>query len=220
MSAAKNSIKILGNHTDLYPQGYFVYDSKKAGGLTVSPPAGRRATAAVGLPGGRGGLHRLPPVAVHRHVPDGGAAEARRYLPAEHPYDADQIWQRLPQEVQQALLQKRARLYTINAAKIARECQLGNRINTVMQMAFFQLTAIIPPAEATELLRQTIASSYGSKGLTLVERNWQALAATCEALVQVPLQALDPASHQRPPWYRPRPRLRADRHRRHAGGAG
>ncbi|MCO4198259.1 pyruvate:ferredoxin (flavodoxin) oxidoreductase [Aeromonas hydrophila] len=199
VSAAKNSIKILGNHTDLYPQGYFVYDSKKAGGLTVSHlRVSERPLQSAYLVDEADfiGCHQWQFIDMYQMAerlrPDG-------IFLLNSPYDAGQIWQRLPQEVQQALLQKRARLYTINAAKIARECQLGNRINTVMQMAFFQLTAIIPPAEATELLRQTIASSYGSKGQTLVERNWQALAATCEALVQVPLQALDPASHQRPP---------------------
>ncbi|WP_324015255.1 pyruvate:ferredoxin (flavodoxin) oxidoreductase [Aeromonas hydrophila] len=199
VSAAKNSIKILGNHTDLYPQGYFVYDSKKAGGLTVSHlRVGERPLQSAYLVDEADfiGCHQWQFIDMYQMAerlrPDG-------IFLLNSPYDAGQIWQRLPQEVQQALIQKRARLYTINAAKIARECQLGNRINTVMQMAFFQLTAIIPPAEATELLRQTIASSYGNKGQTLVERNWQALAATCEALVQVPLQALDPASHQRPP---------------------
>ncbi len=128
VSAAKNSIKILGNHTDLYPQGYFVYDSKKAGGIFL----------------------------------------------LNTPYSEAEIWQRLPSEVQHALREKEARFYIINAARIARDCQLGNRINTVMQMAFFQLSAIIPPTEATSLLKQAIATSYGSKGQTLVERNWMA----------------------------------------------
>jgi len=199
VSAAKNSIKILGNHTPLYPQGYFVYDSKKAGGLTVSHlRVNERPLQAAYL------VDQADFISCHQWQFIDMYQMAERLRPdgiflLNSPYDADQIWQRLPQEVQQALIQKRARLYTINAAKIARESQLGNRINTVMQMAFFQLTAIIPPAEATELLRQTIASSYSSKGQELVERNWQALAATCEALIPVPLQALDPSSHQRPP---------------------
>jgi len=199
VSAAKNSIKILGNHTPLYPQGYFVYDSKKAGGLTVSHlRVNERPVQSAYL------VDEADFIGCHQWQFIDMYQMAERLKPngiflLNSPYDAEQLWQRLPQEVQQVLREKRARLYTINAARIARECQLGNRINTVMQMAFFQLTAIIPPTEATELLKQAIASSYGNKSAELVERNWQALAATCEALTPVPLQALDPSSHQRPP---------------------
>ncbi|MGE6117749.1 pyruvate:ferredoxin (flavodoxin) oxidoreductase [Aeromonas salmonicida] len=199
VSAAKNSIKILGNHTPLYPQGYFVYDSKKAGGLTVSHlRVNERPVQSAYL------VDEADFIGCHQWQFIDMYQMAERLKPngiflLNSPYDADQIWQRLPQEVQQVLREKCARLYTINAARIARECQLGSRINTVMQMAFFQLTAIIPPAEATELLKQAIASSYGNKSAELVERNWQALAATCEALIPVPLLVLDHSSHQRPP---------------------
>ena len=199
VSAAKNSIKILGNHTDLYPQGYFVYDSKKAGGLTVSHlRVGERPLQSAYLVDEADfiGCHQWQFIDLYQ------MAERLKFggiFLLNSPYGPTEIWQRLPQEVQQALRAKEARFYIINAARIARECQLGNRINTVMQMAFFQLTAIIPPAEATELLKQAIATSYGSKGQELVERNWQALAATCEALTPVPLQVLDHRSNQRPP---------------------
>ncbi|WP_429235400.1 pyruvate:ferredoxin (flavodoxin) oxidoreductase [Aeromonas salmonicida] len=199
VSAAKNSIKILGNHTPLYPQGYFVYDSKKAGGLTVSHlRVNERPVQSAYL------VDEADFIGCHQWQFIDMYQMAERLKPngiflLNSPYGPTEIWQRLSQEVQQALRAKEARFYIINAARIARECQLGSRINTVMQMAFFQLTAIIPPAEATELLKQAIATSYGSKGQELVERNWQALAATCEALTPVPLQVLDHRSHQRPP---------------------
>ncbi|WP_421304469.1 pyruvate:ferredoxin (flavodoxin) oxidoreductase [Aeromonas veronii] len=199
VSAAKNSIKILGNHTDLYPQGYFVYDSKKAGGLTVSHlRVGERPLQSAYLVEEADfiGCHQWQFVDKYRMAE---RLKAGSIFLLNTPYSEAEIWQRLPSEVQHALREKEARFYIINAAKIARDCQLGNRINTVMQMAFFQLSAIIPPEEATSLLKQAIATSYGSKGQTLVERNWMALEATCAALTRVPLDELDPASRPRPP---------------------
>lgn len=199
VSAAKNSIKILGNHTELYPQGYFVYDSKKAGGLTVSHlRVGEQPLQSAYLIEEADfiGCHQWQFVDKYRmaeRLKSGGI-----FL-LNTPYSEAEIWQRLPSEVQHALREKEARFYIINAARIARECQLGNRINTVMQMAFFQLSAIIPPEEATSLLKQAIATSYGKKGQTLVDRNWQALEATAAALTAVPLRELDPASQPRPP---------------------
>lgn len=91
------------------------------------------------------------------------------------PYSADEVWSRLPREVRATLNQKSA-FYVVNAAKIARECSLGARINTVMQMAFFHLTQILPGDSALAELQAAIAKSYSSKGQELVERNWQALA--------------------------------------------
>lgn len=115
------------------------------------------------------------------------------------PYGADDIWARLPQEVQALLNERQERFYVINAQQIARECRLGARINTVMQMVFFQLSGILPPDVAFNALQQAVAKSYSSKGQELVERNWQALAATREALFNVPLQPVDGASLVRPP---------------------
>ncbi len=110
------------------------------------------------------------------------------------PYSADEVWSRLPQEVQAVLNQKKARFYVINAAKIARECGLAARINTVMQMAFFHLTQILPGDSALAELQGAIAKSYSSKGQDLVERNWQALALARESVEEVPLQPVNPHS--------------------------
>ncbi|ENY0970296.1 pyruvate:ferredoxin (flavodoxin) oxidoreductase [Salmonella enterica] len=181
VSATKNNIKIIGNSTPWYAQGYFVYDSKKAGGLTVShlrvsekPIRSAYLIAQADFVG----CHQLQFIDKYQM--------AERLKPGgifllNTPYSADEVWSRLPQEVQAVLNQKKARFYVVNAAKIARECGLGARINTVMQMAFFHLTHILPGDSA------------------LVERNWQALALAQESLAEVPLQAVNPHSAHRPP---------------------
>ncbi|MBO8125174.1 2-oxoacid:acceptor oxidoreductase family protein, partial [Klebsiella pneumoniae] len=90
-------------------------------------------------------------------------------------------------------------LYVINAYRIARECRLGARINTVMQMAFFHLTALLPAAEIQSYLQQAIIRSYSKKGESVVQDNLMAIARTPEALHRVPLQVVDPLSQPRPP---------------------
>ncbi|CAI1021692.1 pyruvate:ferredoxin (flavodoxin) oxidoreductase [Serratia entomophila] len=199
VSATKNNIKIIGNSTPLYAQGYFVYDSKKAGGLTVSHLRVSEQpinSAYLVSHADFVGCHQLQFIDKYQM--------AERLKPGgifllNTPYGAEEAWSRLPQEVQATLRQRQARFYIINAAKLARECQLGARINTVMQMAFFHLTQILPGDVALQQLRDAISRSYSSKGPEIVERNWRALAATCDALIAIPLQPVDAASPMRPP---------------------
>ncbi|WP_226100371.1 pyruvate:ferredoxin (flavodoxin) oxidoreductase [Dickeya oryzae] len=199
VSAAKNSIKIVGNSTPLFVQGYFVYDSKKAGSLTVSHMrVGPHPIHSAYL------IEQADFVACHQWQFIDKYSMVDRLKPGgifliNTPYSADDLWHRLPQEVQAGLNQRQARVYCINAAKIARECQLGARINTVMQMAFFHLTQILPGSDAQDKLRAAIASSYGNKGQELVERNWRALDATLDALEAVALEPVNPQSACRPP---------------------
>jgi len=199
VSATKNNIKIIGNSTPLFAQGYFVYDSKKAGGLTVSHLRVSEKpinSAYLIREADFVGCHQsqfIDKYQIVERLRDGGI-----FL-LNTPYGADEIWARLPQEVQALLNARQARFYIINAAQIARECQLGARINTVMQMAFFQLATILPPDTALAALQSAIARSYSSKGQEVVERNWQALAATREALHPVPLCPVDDRSPRRPP---------------------
>ncbi|WKV52435.1 pyruvate:ferredoxin (flavodoxin) oxidoreductase [Dickeya fangzhongdai] len=199
VSAAKNSIKIVGNSTPLFVQGYFVYDSKKAGSLTVSHMrVGPHPIHSAYL------IEQADFVACHQWQFIDKYSMVERLKPGgifliNTPYSADDLWHRLPQEVQAGLNQRQARVFCINAAKIARECQLGARINTVMQMAFFHLTQILPGGDALDKLRAAIASSYGSKGQELVERNWRALDATLAALEAVALEPVNPDSPCRPP---------------------
>lgn len=199
VSAAKNSIKIVGNSTPLFVQGYFVYDSKKAGSLTVSHMrVGPHPIHSAYL------IEQADFVACHQWQFIDKYSMVDRLKPGgifliNSPYSADDLWHRLPQEVQAGLNQRQAQVYCINAAKIARECQLGARINTVMQMAFFHLTQILPGGDAQDKLRAAIASSYGNKGQELVERNWRALDATLDALEAVALEPVNPQSSCRPP---------------------
>ncbi|MFP9230016.1 pyruvate:ferredoxin (flavodoxin) oxidoreductase [Pectobacterium cacticida] len=199
VSATKNAIKIVGETTPMFVQGYFVYDSKKAGNLTVSHMrVGSHPINSAYL------IDQADFVACHQWQFIDKYNMVERLKPGgvfliNSPYSSDDVWHRLPQEVQAELNQRNARVYCINAAKIARECHLGARINTVMQMAFFHLSQILPADVAVEKLRSAIAKSYGSKGQELVERNWQALSATLDALAEVPRQAVNPDSPQRPP---------------------
>lgn len=180
-------------------QGYFVYDSKKAGSLTVSHMrVGPHPIHSAYL------IEQADFVACHQWQFIDKYSMVERLKPGgifliNTPYSADDLWHRLPQEVQAGLNQRQARVFCINAAKIARECQLGARINTVMQMAFFHLTQILPGDDARDKLRAAIASSYGSKGQELVERNWRALDATLAALEAVALEPVNPDSPCRPP---------------------
>ncbi|WP_171964558.1 pyruvate:ferredoxin (flavodoxin) oxidoreductase [Cronobacter sakazakii] len=199
VSATKNNIKIIGNATPWYAQGYFVYDSKKAGGLTVSHlRVSERPINSAYLVSQADfvGCHQLQFIDKYQM--------AERLKPGgifliNTPYAPDEVWHQLPQEVQAVLNNKNARVFVVNAAKIARECQLGARINTVMQMAFFHLTQILPGDSALEALQGAIAKSYSSKGQELVERNWQALALARESLFEVARQPVDETSHLRPP---------------------
>ncbi|WP_420911614.1 2-oxoacid:acceptor oxidoreductase family protein, partial [Winslowiella iniecta] len=156
VSATKNNIKIIGNSTPFNVQGYFVYDSKKAGGLTVSHlRVSERPIHSAYLVDKADfiGCHQLQFIDKYQMV--------ERLKPGgtfllNTPYSADEVWSRLPQEVQALLNEKQAHFYVINAAKIARDCQLGARINTVMQMAFFQLSQILPGDSALIELQNAV----------------------------------------------------------------
>ncbi|TKI08082.1 pyruvate:ferredoxin (flavodoxin) oxidoreductase [Martelella alba] len=199
VSATKNNIKIIGNSTALFAQGYFVYDSKKAGGLTVSHLRVSENPINSAYLISRAdfiGCHQMQFVDKYHMVE---RLRTGGIFLLNTPYSVDEVWARLPQEVQALLRRQQARFYIINAAQIARECRLGARINTVMQMAFFQLTGILPPDAALAALQTAISRSYASKGQDVVERNWRALAATREALHAVPLQTVNTQSPMRPP---------------------
>lgn len=199
VSATKNNIKIIGNSTPFNVQGYFVYDSKKAGGLTVSHLRVSEQpiqSAYLVEEADFIGCHQWQFIDKYRlteRLKPGGV-----FL-LNAPWSAEEVWQHLPQEVQATLNRKQARFYVINSARIARECQLGARINTVMQMAFFELSGVIAADDALSLLQDAAARSYRSKGDELVQRNWAALAASRTALEQVELRPVDAQSHQMPP---------------------
>jgi pyruvate-ferredoxin/flavodoxin oxidoreductase len=198
VSATKNNIKIIGDSSPFYVQGYFVYDSKKAGGLTASHlrvsldpiDSPYLITSAHFI-----GCHQdqfIDKYQIVDKLKDDGI-----FL-LNTPYSKDEIWHRLPKEVQVQLIQKRAHFYIINAAKIARECNLGARINTVMQAAFFHLAEIFKNDFNISQLKEVIAKSYSSKGQNLVENNWKALDLAIASLEQVPLSCVDQSSATMP----------------------
>ena len=175
VSANKNSIKIIGEETPNFAQGYFVYDSKKSGAMTVSHLRfGSQPIKSTYL-------IRCPNfVAVHQFnflerypVLDqvmGGAT-----LLLNSPYDETEVWQNLPRSVQQAIIEKHINLYSIDANRVAKETQLGNRINTIMQTCFFAISGVIPQEEAIERIKESIKKTYGKRGEQVIRQNFAAV---------------------------------------------
>ncbi|HYG24611.1 MAG TPA: pyruvate:ferredoxin (flavodoxin) oxidoreductase [Verrucomicrobiae bacterium] len=187
VGANKNSIKIIGEGTDNYAQGYFVYDSKKSGSMTVSHlrfgPEPIRSTYLV---------TRANFVACHqpmflerfdmvKPLVNGGT-----FL-LNTPYTMDQIWSHLPTPVQEALLAKDIKLFVIDATKVARDSGMGGRINTIMQVCFFALSGVLPREAAIEAIKYSIRKTYGKKGEEIVAMNLKAVDNTLAHLHEVSL---------------------------------
>ncbi|MFP5403744.1 MAG: pyruvate:ferredoxin (flavodoxin) oxidoreductase [Gammaproteobacteria bacterium] len=191
VSANKNSIKILGEATDLAAQGYFVYDSKKSGAVTVSHlrfgPAPIRSTYLV-EPGMAGFVACHQPMFVDRYAqlldhaaPDGVFLLNTAAAP-------DKVWDTLPTNLRAQILEKRLQLWAIDAYAVAAEAGMGRRINTIMQTCFFAIAGILPKAQAIAAIKQAVEKTYGKKSKRLVELNYKAIDLTLAALhrVEVP----------------------------------
>src|ERR1041385_2950450 len=156
VSANKNSIKIIGEETPNYAQGYFVYDSKKAGAMTVSHLRfGSQPIKSTYL------IQRANFVAVHQfnfleRYPVLEQAMDGATLLLNSPYDETEVWQNLPRSVQQTILDKHIKLYSIDANRVSKDAQLGNRINTIMQTCFFAISGVVPQEEAIERIKGSI----------------------------------------------------------------
>ena len=175
VGANKSSVKIIGESTDLWAQGYFVYDSKKSGSVTVSHlrfgPEPIRSTYLV---------EDADFVACHQF----GLLERVKVLDyakpgatflLNSPYGADEVWDRLPREVQEQLIDKEIAFWVIDADTVAREVEMGNRINTIMQPCFFQLSGVLPADEAIAHIKHSVEATYARRGRTIVERNFAAI---------------------------------------------
>jgi pyruvate-ferredoxin/flavodoxin oxidoreductase len=185
VSANKNSIKIIGEETQNYAQGYFVYDSKKSGAMTVSHLRfGPRPIKSTYL------IQRANFVAVHQFsffnqydvldaVIEGGT------LLINSPYEESEVWNHLPHAVQQTIIDKTLKVYAIDASRVARESQLGNRINTIMQTCFFALSGVLPRDEAITKIKEFIRKSYGKRGEPVVRQNFAAVDAALAHLQQI-----------------------------------
>ncbi len=199
VSANKNSIKIIGEHTDRYAQGYFVYDSKKAGAMTVSHLRfGDQPIRSAYL------VRSADFVACHQwdfldrfDITERAAQGATLLLNA--PFPNQEVWDRLPLELQQSILDKKLRLFTVDAGQLAQDCGLGGRLNTVMQTCFFALTKILPFERAVELVKGAIEKSYARRGPELVTRNHQAVDRARDSLVELQIPDRATAHRRRPP---------------------
>ncbi len=199
IGANKNSIKIIGEDTDNNVQGYFVYDSKKAGVLTVShlrfgPQPIRSAYL----------VDKADFVACHvwsfleRYKTLLAARPGSTYL-LNVPYPADEVWDRLPYESQARIIELGLKVYAINAYEVAKSTGMGGRINTIMQTCFFYLSGIIPPDEAIAAIKATIKKTYSKSGDKVVQMNYDAVDQAIANLHEIKVSDVITATWHKPP---------------------
>ena len=189
VGANKNSIKIIGDETDLFAQGYFVYDSKKSGAMTMSHLRfGKQPIKAPYL------IKSANFVACHQFqfleniaVLDQAGPGATFLLNA--PYPAGEVWDKLPYEIQQSIIEKKLKFYAIDANAVAKATGMGTRINTIMQTCFFAISGVLPRAEAIEAIKKAIKKTYGKRGEEVVRRNFEAVDKTLENLSEIKVPA-------------------------------
>jgi pyruvate-ferredoxin/flavodoxin oxidoreductase len=187
VGANKNSVKIIGEQTENYAQGYFVYDSKKSGAITTSH-----------LRFGPQPLHssylisKANFVACHQFL----LLERIDMLKAAEPgatfllnsiYGPDEVWDHLPRTVQRQILEKNLKFYVIDGYEVARQTGMGQRINTIMQTCFFAISGVLPRKEAIDAIKHTIEKTYGRRGESVVRKNFAAVDAALSLLHQVPV---------------------------------
>lgn len=185
VGANKNSIKIIGEETDNYAQGYFVYDSKKAGSVTVSHlrfgPKEIRSSYLIS---------KANFIACHQFVfleqMDilKNAVDGATFL-INAPYSKDEVWDKLPKKVQEQIISKKLKLWVINGYDVAEKTGMGSRINTIMQTCFFAISGILPKDEAIKKIKDAIKKTYSKKGEAIVQSNYKAVDQTLENLHEI-----------------------------------
>ena len=185
VGANKNSIKIIGDNTDLNAQAYFVYDSKKSGGITVSHL--RFGKSSVNMPwlvteSDFVACHN--PAYIDRYDMISGIKPGGTFL-LNSEYANDEVFDKLSREMQEVIIERKIKFYNINALKISQDAGLGKRINTVMQAAFFKLSGVMKEEEAIKLIKNAIKNSFMRKGEDIVEMNWKCVDAASAALQQI-----------------------------------
>lgn len=187
VGANKNSITIIGDNTDLYAQGYFEYDSKKSGGVTISHLRfGKHPIKSEYL------LNTVDFVALHKPAYIGrydileGIREGGVFL-LNSPWKKEEVFEHLTEDMQKTIIEKKIKVYNIDAFKIANEVGLKNRINTIMQVCFFKISGVLPEDEAIDLIKKAIYKTYHKKGEDIVKMNMAAVDRALEALEEVPI---------------------------------
>jgi pyruvate-ferredoxin/flavodoxin oxidoreductase len=199
VGANKNSIKIIGHETERFVQGYFVYDSKKSGAITVSHlRTSPRPIRSAYL------IERAGFVACHQFefidkidMLEYAAPGAVFLLNA--PGEPGAVWDRLPREMQEQMIEKRIRFYAIDAYALAKQVGMGGRINTIMQTCFFGISGILPRDEAVSHIKKAIEKTYGKRGPEVVRRNCEVVDLALAHLHEIPVSATASATHSRPP---------------------
>ncbi len=199
VGASKNSVKIIGENTPLYAQGYFVYDSKKAGSVTVShvrfSPRPIQSTYLI---------ERANFVACHQfnfleRIDMLKIAEPGATFLLNSPHGPEEVWDHLPQEVQEQILEKGLKFYVVDAYDVALRAEMGTRINTVMQTCFFALADVLPREEAIEKIKEAIRKTYGKRGESVLQRNFAAVDGSLDNLHEVTVPASVTSTHRRLP---------------------
>src|SRR5271157_4484836 len=189
VGANKNSIKIIGKGTNNYAQGYFVYDSKKAGAVTVSHlrfgPDPIRSTYLI---------TKANFVACHQfqfldRIDVLAAAEPGAVFLLNAPFGPDEIWDHVPRQAQETIIKKKLRFYVIDGYTVARAAGMGSRINTIMQTCFFAISGVLPREEAITAIKKAIEDTYGKRGEAVVQKNYAAVDAALAHLHEVKVPA-------------------------------
>jgi pyruvate-ferredoxin/flavodoxin oxidoreductase len=191
--------QIIGDETDNYAQGYFVYDSKKAGAITVSHlrfgPDPIRSPYL---------CSKADFVACHnfsfleKYDVLESAKEGAVFL-LNSPYGPDEVWNHMPDEIEEQIIAKKIKFYVIDAIALAKELGLGARINTIMQTCFFGISGVLPSEQAIECLKKAIKKTYGRKGDAIVQQNFQAVDAAMANLKQIQVPAKPAGKLRKPP---------------------
>jgi pyruvate-ferredoxin/flavodoxin oxidoreductase len=185
VGANKNSIKIIGEETDNYAQGYFVYDSKKSGTITISHLRfGPKPIRAPYL------INKAQFVACHQFSFLERIDLLRYALPGgvfllNSIYSPEEVWDHLPSEVQRDIIEKKLRFYNINAYDVAQKTGMGGRVNTIMQTCFFAISGVLPREQAIEEIKKSIKKTYGKRGDAVVQKNFDAVDQTLAHLFEV-----------------------------------
>ncbi|NTW97418.1 MAG: pyruvate:ferredoxin (flavodoxin) oxidoreductase [Oscillochloris sp.] len=204
VGANKSSIKIIGEETANYAQGYFVYDSKKSGSVTTShlrfgsQPV--RAPYLIGF--GEADFVACHQFAFLERVDVLSYSRVGSIFLLNSPFGPAEIWDNIPAELREGIRAKNLRFYVIDATAVARDTGMGNRINTVMQTCFFAISGVLPRDEAIAAIKDSIKKTYGRRGDTVVARNFMAVDQTLENLHEVSIPEADPTTngmHMRPP---------------------